>query len=798
MQALCDALEATPEADRPGRLEALEPDGAVRAEALSLLQALRDEAAYTSPEAPANREPAPDVVGGVRLLALLGSGGSGEVYRGVRVVNGTEQVVAVKLFHAHRADAEDLVRFAREQRMLATLTHPDIVRFLDAGVTDRGRPYLVMDLAEGAPITTYCDDQRLRLATRLQLFLSVCDAVQSAHRQLIVHLDLKPSNILVSADGRVKLLDFGTAKLADPAVGFTRTEPLTLQYASPERLRGEPVSVACDVYSLGLILYELTSGAWPFRRHDSLLSVAERAAGQLALLPLPRVVTEEGAAARSSTLDRLRAAVRGDLEAIAAKALAHEPSARYASVSSLAEDLRRHLAGEPVRARPPGAGYLLRTFLRRHAWESASASLLIVGLAGAATYSAAQARSSRLAAERAQTQNRFLTSVFTLAGNDATSRSDMTVRQLLGLADERIAPVLGGDPAVAADVESTLALGYISQHAFDDARRLFERAMARAAAAGDVAREAEARASLSYVAYVLNRNAEATAHAQRALAAWTTHRSRFTALQAVSTLKSAAITLSYVNTTDPTPREYFAACLEIADASPDDIEPAARAECLRGLAIVYANIDSRYDEADQLLREAVTIQRANRGSANALSSTLQMLGLVNRYRGRFAEDELAQREAYEIASTLLGADSVSALWQQAIWATSLCGVGRFDEASDVSHTVLLAARKAYPARGSYLLWTPLIAAASASCLSGRDAECETLAGEAIETLGPRPDGNDPRLHAARGLRGLVLARRGQWDEAGPLIESALAMEASRRRTSALTNAWRTALSARPR
>ncbi len=362
MQDLCDGLEAAAPAEQETTLSRLEPDADIRAAALELLQALRDEAvvqrrlAAAAPPLETPVEPYPRTVGGVRLLELIGSGGSGDVFKGVRTVNGTDHLVAVKRFHANRVGPEHLERFAREQRMLATLTHPDIVGFIDAGLTGDGRPYLVMDLVDGAPITSYCDERRLGLAERIRLLIAVCDAVQSAHRHLIVHLDLKPSNILVSADGRVKLLDFGAAKLADPAAGFTRTEPLTLHYASPERLRGEAVSVSCDVFSLGLILCELASGGWPYRGPDSMLAVAERANGMAVLVPLARVVTDGAAARRSTTTGRLRAAVGGDLEAVAAKALAHDPAARYATVESFAEDLRRYLADEPVIAQPPGLG----------------------------------------------------------------------------------------------------------------------------------------------------------------------------------------------------------------------------------------------------------------------------------------------------------------------------------------------------------------------------------------------------------------------------------------------------------
>jgi serine/threonine-protein kinase len=796
VQALCEAVETAPASEQLARLRALEPDESLRRETLELLQAMRDEAAYRLPR---DRElelelPVPGSVAGVRLGERIGAGGFGVVHRGVRTVHGAQQPVAVKLFHADSTDVKTFRRFVREQNLLAALTHPDIVRLIDAGVTAAGQPYLIMELAEGQPLTVYCDERRLPLEQRLGLFLSICDAVQSAHRHLIVHLDLKPANILVSGDdGRIKLLDFGTAKLADPAAGFTRTEPLTPLYASPERLRGEPVSVACDVYSLGLILYELAAGAWPFRQPVTFLSVAQRASGEAELLPPSRVVTAETASRRGARLDRLRAELSGDLDAIALKAVADDAAERYSSVAELAEDLRRYLAGEPVRARPPRVAYRLGKFVRRNAWPVASVALLVVGLAAAAGYSAVQARAQLLAAERAETQNRFLTGLFTLAGTDSAARRDMTVRELLVLASERIAPALAADEAIAGDVEVTLAHGFISQDAFAEARPLLESAVERAVTSRDVAREAAARASLAYVAYVQNRTDTARSTAMSALELWERHPRRFTPEQAISTLSRAAATLSYVEPTHPAPRKYFEHCLEIAAAPTTVVDPPARAWCLRGLAIAYANVESRYDEADALLRDAVALQRADRSAAVELATTLQILGMVNRYRGRFADDESAQSEAYQILLQLKGAESLEALWQRSRWALSLVGTGRVDEARRVARQVLAGARETYPQRGSYLMWTPLVAAASAACVAPVESDCEALAAEALESLGPQPSEDDPRVHQARGLLGLAWVSQGRLEDALPLIEGSLAMESERRRTSPHTAAWREAL-----
>ncbi len=431
--------------------------------------------------------------------------------------------------------------------------------------------------------------------------------------------------------------------------------------------------------------------------------------------------------------------------------------------------------------------------MRRHDWSVAGAVTLVLALAGAAVYAAGQAREARAAAAGAQLQNRFLNSVFRLAGTDTASRHDMTVRELLALAEARIAPSLGVDARAAADVEATLGAGYLAQDAPVEARVLFERSLLRARALGDRPREATALAGLAYVSYLQNQGEQAAGQARAALAAWRQHGRDFTPAQAVAILSSAANTLSYLNTTDPDTRDHFEACLAVARANPDAVDAANHARCLLGLGIAYTNLDSRYVEADVLLRDAAALQRADPAAAAELATTLQMLGFANRYRGQFAADEAAQREARDIMARLQGPGSAAALWQRAAWATSLIGVGRHDEAYREARAILTAARAIYPERGSYLLWTPLIAAASAACITGQDAECAALAAEAIETLGPQPAAQDPRRHGARGLLGLVLARQGRLDEARPLIEGALAMNAARQRSSPFTALFQAAL-----
>jgi hypothetical protein len=385
-----DLFEQLETVDAPGHAEYLarvEPDAELRDETLRLWESARlEEEANRRLKPPSPAAPAipPEQIDGITFQAVLGSGGFGTVYSAERRVNDVAQRAAVKLFHAHRLGPDARRRFQREQRVLAKLDHPGIVRFLDAGLTNAGQPYLVMEQVDGAPIHTHCDSRRLSLEARLRLAADACAAIQYAHRHLVVHLDLKPSNMLVTAEGQVKLLDFGTAKLLDDTGAPTVTQQLTPLYACPERLRGEAGSVGSDVYSLGLVIFELISGGWPFRDRESLAAIAARASGFQEPRPLAAACTPEAAAAQGVTVERLRKDLSGDLEAICSKALAHSPSERYGSMGELQEDIRRYLANEPVLAHPPGALYRARKFVRRNRRAlaaTAAASLLLLASA---------------------------------------------------------------------------------------------------------------------------------------------------------------------------------------------------------------------------------------------------------------------------------------------------------------------------------------------------------------------------------------------------------------------------------
>ena len=695
VQELCEALEAVPAPRHAAVLETIEPNPGLRVDTLALLRAFTEEArrqrSLSGKAAAPSIAAAPAFIGPYRIASWLGTGGSGDVFHAIRNVHGVEQSVALKRFVTRLPGRDHLARFIRDQRVLAGAIPDNVAQFIDAGLLADGQPFVVTELIDGEPITDHCDRHRLPLTDRLRLVRQACRAVQTAHQHVIVHLDLKPSNILVTPDGRIKLIDFGTASLVDAAHTATRMPSLTLLYASPEQLRGAPASAACDVYSLGLILYELVSGAWPFDGADTIMSVANRAVGHSDPLPLDRTPTASAADLRRASRSRLARQLHGELDAICRKALAHDPKDRYATVAELAEDLRRFQAGAPVLAHPDSPGYRFSKLVRRHAWSLAAAATIVVTLVALGV---GAVRDARTAANRATATSQFLTGLFTAEGTDSAGRPGMTVRELLALAESRIGRTVGGDAIVAADVERALGAGFASQRRFHEALGLYERAQARAAAAGDLPREAESRARASYALYALNRPDEAWAEATAALGIWARASRHFSTAQSLNTLVEAAATMSAVKPASPAPRPYYEACVALTTNAPSALK-SSRARCLVGLATSLTHVEARYGDAAALLAEALALERADPSLAGLLAGTL----------------------------------------------------------SGVMTT---------------------------ACLLGRTAECEATSREVIATLGTASPSEDPRLASAQGFLGLALARKGQCDEARPLIESAIRMQQERK------------------
>lgn len=415
------------------------------------------------------------LVGPYRIVATIASGGMGAVYRAERADGAYQQEVALKVVRGSVIASELERRFLRERQILARLQHPGIARLVDGGLTVEGSPYLAMELVEGVPITDWMEEHGLDVATRLRVFLEVCDAVQYAHQNLVLHRDLKPSNILVTSEGRVRLLDFGIARVLgahDDEAGseaLTRagTLLLTPEYASPEQLRGEPTSTATDVYALGSVLYELLAG----RRAFVLGSRSWSEIGRLLRDDPPPL-------SRVPELDRkTRRRLEGDLENIVRRAMQKEPSRRYPSVDAVAEDLRRHLKGLPVSARPDTLRYRIGKYVRRHRiGVGASAAVVLAVLLGAGA-TLRQARATRIEAARAESVRDFLFGLFEAANPEENLGQIPDARELLDRGAARVdslAPEVGAE--IRVDLLTTLGLLYSNLGLFPEAGSLLGRA----------------------------------------------------------------------------------------------------------------------------------------------------------------------------------------------------------------------------------------------------------------------------------------------------------------------------------
>ena len=476
VKSVLGALLETTAAERPALMDKLcGRDSGLRT-AVEQLLAMEEKAGdlldtMILPGAALRRDaPPPSSIGSYRVLREIGRGGMGVVYLGERADGEYRKQVAIKLITSGRGDSgRDSgmeQRFRRERQILAQLDHPGIARLIDGGATEGGQPYFIMEYIDGLPLLSYCDGNRLGVNERIELFLSVCDAVAYAHQNLVVHRDLKPGNILVTAETEARLLDFGLAKVLDPDdpgedLTVAGTPMMTPAYASPEQIRGEHYTVSGDVYSLGVILYELLAARRPYELKTGSLAELARVVCEQEPPPLAIAAanaTAEAAGYRGATPDRLRRRLSGDLERIVAKALAKDPQRRYSIVAELAEDLRRHRDGRPIVARPATLRYRMGKALRRHRVAVPAgtlAALLILGFAGTTWWEARRA-------ERRFQQVRSLAHSVLFELHDAiehlpgsTAARELLVRRALEYL-ENLSREAGGN----ADLQREVAIGY--------------------------------------------------------------------------------------------------------------------------------------------------------------------------------------------------------------------------------------------------------------------------------------------------------------------------------------------------
>jgi serine/threonine-protein kinase len=664
-------------------------------------------------------------LGSYRIEREIGEGGMGSVYLAVRADDAYRKEVAIKVLRAGLGGAGMLARFRSERQILAQLDHPHIARLLDGGTTDAGVPYLVMEYVAGAPITEWCERGRVPVRERLELFRKVCAAVQYAHAHLVVHRDLKPSNILVTADGTPKLLDFGIAKLLtdDAGAGFTMpvTEAglrlMTPEYASPEQVRGEPVTTACDVYALGVVLYELLAGRRPF-------TFESRAPREIERRITEEVPPKPGAG--------------DDLDNIVMLALDKDPGRRYASVDHLDEDVRRHLEGLPVAARPATLRYRAVKFARRHRLgvTAAAAFVVLLGTFGA-TMAVTAARLARerdraVAAEReAQQIATFLTDIFNVSDPSQRRGRQLTAQEILDEGAGRIDKELSDQPLVRAALMGTIGRVYQNLGLFEPAR-------------GQIAKGLAIRERL------LGPAAPETLQARNDLAEIDRDQSRF-------------------DEAEKAHREVLAA--REASLPPDDPKIA---ESLNNLALVLHSAN-RSKEAEPLYRRALDIRRRVLGERHPETTvTMSNIGQALRAEGRLDEAEAMYRQTLEIRRAVLGGDHPRTLNSMHTLATLLDDKGRFVEAEAIFREVLALRRKVLGERHPL---TALTMNNLASMLHDQQKldEAEPLYREALSIVRERY--GDDTMDVAVSLNNLasLLESRREGSAAEPMYRQSLAI-----------------------
>lgn len=466
-------------------------DAALAAEVEALLDAdLADEPRLDSP---ALNEDLADArigsrIGRYRISARIGTGGMGVVYHAEPEEGVARQPVALKLIKRGMDSEEILRRFMREREILGRLEHPHIARLLDGGMTDDGSPWFALELVQGEPLTRYCDQHQLSLAQRIGLFLQVCEAVEYAHRNLVIHRDLKPGNVLVTPDAQVKLLDFGIARLVDtePAQATrTRAVVLTPEYSAPEQFERGHITTQTDVYQLGVLLGELLSGQRPARPGASAMTQgSERLFSSLSARSTeqdPELLSR--AQARAISVRGLVRALRGDLDRIVRKAIHTEPERRYASAFALAEDLRRYLGGRPVLAMGDSLGYWLGKFVQRNRWGVAGLLTILVSVAVGWITTAREAERLRIALDQSSAMQTLLEEVFLGADPWEAKGVDTLASDLLRATEEKLQTQLHLSPALASDL--WFKIGSVHVELLQDAAA--KHAMQRSIEAADAA-----------------------------------------------------------------------------------------------------------------------------------------------------------------------------------------------------------------------------------------------------------------------------------------------------------------------
>ena len=643
------------------------------------------------------------------------------------------------------------------------LFRSNITRMLDGGLSEEGQPYLVMEYVDGVPLDVYCDQRHFGIDERLELFLHVCDAVAYAHRNLIVHLDLKPSNIFVTSDGTVKLLDFGTSKLIQPDSLLTTTVMATPAYASPEQLRNEPVTTACDVYALGVILFELLSGRRPGDK-ASVAVMIERAMKEEEPDSLSKAVTGEAAARRGLSESKLLQLLSGDLETIVTKCLSPRPKNRYPSIESLSADIQLFRDGRPILARPQTTWYRISKFVRRNRGSVAATALIFLALLASLGYAAWRQQQALREGQRALRMQTFMYRLFKLANSNFTGKPAATIPDFLRLG-VKVLPEYIKDPVDLRAAQMGLAESMYENGDLDNAQKVFTQTIAEAKSAGDAGSEAEAEAFSGNIAYLQGR------------------------MDQGQVLTAHALELSRKPTVTPTVRVwseiYYAANRENNGFRTDDnlqlLEAAVQQSRERHLPereTAYAiymlasdfELRGRLDEAERLINEAIAIYGREPYAICDQSEMYADLAYIRAARGEFEASLPLYQRAYDGYKTCSGPDNRGTLVVGDYMAGSMIRAGKAKEAIPMLEASMPAWRKV--AGSSPDLANPLHFLALAYVDTGQYVQAEKTAEELVKVQEGKVAADDHRMGSSHLVWAKALVGQHRYQEALPHAEIA--------------------------
>jgi tetratricopeptide (TPR) repeat protein/predicted Ser/Thr protein kinase len=779
IQSLFDELLDLPQPARLAKLNFSTPDSFIREEVQALLASaalpgLLDERPETASADPDSANEYSSLargaeIGAFRIERLIGRGGAGEVYLAKRREADFEQQVAIKLLRPETVSR--MASFDAERRVLSVLEHPGIARLIDGGLTPDGRAFMAMEYVDGTDIVSWCKQASASLQTRLTLFEQVCDAVAYAHRRLIVHRDLKPSNIMVDREGRVRLLDFGVARIIETSGQVqTGTVPfLTPEYAAPEQLENRPPTTSADVYGLGAVLFELLTGRGPWRFDDTPLPTVLRRL----LHDDPPVPSRAAAETPNAPIPPRR--LEGDLDAIILKAMRRNPAERYESVAALSDDLARHLSLQPVKAREGSSLYLAQRFIRRHRWgvaaTAAGVAAILIGAGGVAWQARATAVErdiARAEAARAEAVNQSVSLMFRNA-TDSGRGGSATAKELL---DDSTTQLLAQiDPKDASQSSVVLALAELYS-VIDDTRAaesLLDQALAKGVGRTDTVATANLKLQLASVKAGMSKFDDARRLLAESNAVWRTDPDRFRIQQQESVAAEA-----YMRRLQG---DRNGGLKLLLDAMPE--AEKAYAGNSRELVTRYANLVLHLMEADRLKEADALLTRAEAAAAkggvrrsSAQINLLQLRGGLASRKGDFGSARRYLQQAVDLRRELYGPSTALAIDLLNLGRTVMVlgepeqALGIFEEAQP------MAAR--YLGAESFPVMMISLSRIDALCALHRPDDAEPILAQA-ERLGRTYEANSLQRGLLHRARAFIRIEQGRNAEARADLDAAEAI-----------------------